>query len=60
MCTVGVDLGVVPEAADLLTVTGADTVAVIAPARDHLPYLSGLTATLAVPTSIVEIDVPWR
>ncbi len=59
VCTVGVDLAVVPEIADLLVVTGADRVQVAVPARDHLRYLDSLLERLPVPTEVNAVEVPW-
>ena len=59
VCTVGADLGLVPELADLLAVTGADQLTVIAPERDLLPYLADLLALLPIPADQVAIDPPW-
>ncbi len=60
VCTVGVDLGVVPEIVDLLAATGAGRVRVVAPSRDHLPYLDDLLGRLPVPASLASIEVPWN
>ncbi len=59
VCTVGVDLGVVPEVADLLAVTGATAVKVAIPERDQLPYLNDLIELLPVPAELVSIETPW-
>jgi hypothetical protein len=59
VCTVGVDLGVVPEIVDLLTVTGADEARIVIPERDQLPYLGDLLSLLPAPSALISIDPPW-
>jgi len=59
MCSVGIDLGVVPEAADLVAVTGAERVVLAMPERDQLPAIRDLAELLPEPTTLVSIDVPW-
>jgi len=59
VCSVGVELGLVPELADLVTRHGPDTVLVLIPARDQLPFLARLSGRLPVPTSMAHIEVPW-
>jgi hypothetical protein len=65
VCSVGVDLDVVPEAADLrlrhgvMDDAGARLVIVL-PERDALPVTRALAAALAVPAEIHPIPGDWR
>ncbi|MDW3219326.1 MAG: hypothetical protein R8F63_12005 [Acidimicrobiales bacterium] len=59
VCSVGVDLGLVPAIADLLVVHSPDEVRVVLPERDRLPHLERLMARLPVPTGFRSIPVPW-
>ena len=57
--SVGVELGLVPAAADLVAVHQPDEVRFVLPARDRLPYLERLAQRLGVPVSFADIAVPW-
>ena len=59
VCSVGVDLGLVPAIVDLLSVHEPDEVRVVVPERDRLPVLDRLLSRLPVPTSIRHVRVPW-
>ncbi len=59
VCSVGVELGLIPEAADLVSRHDPDAVLILIPARDQLPFLSRLAGRLPVPTTLASIDVPW-
>ncbi len=59
VCTVGADLGLVPEIADLVAVHRPDEVRVLMPERDRLPYVERLIGLLPVAASIDVIDPPW-
>lgn len=60
-CSVGVDLGLVPDAADarLLHAPDADLVLVV-PERDALPAVRSLAAALARPAEVVGLPGDWR
>lgn len=58
-CTVGADLGLVPEMADLIAAVEATRALVVIPERDHLPYLDSLLARLPMPAVVQSIVVPW-
>ena len=57
--SVGVELGLVPAAADLVAAHRPDEVRFVLPARDRLPYLERLAARLGVAVSFADIEVPW-
>ena len=57
--SVGVELGLVPAAADLVAAHRPDEVRFVLPARDRLPYLERLVERLGVPVSFADIKVPW-
>lgn len=59
VCSVGVDLGLVPAIVDLIAVHGPDEVRVVVPERDRLPHLERLLTRLPVPASILHVGVPW-
>lgn len=59
VCSVGVELGLVPAVADLVHRHAPDEVRFVLPARDRLPYLDRLAQRLGVPVSFVDIVVPW-
>lgn len=59
VCSVGVELGLVPAIADLVAAHRPDEVRFVLPARDRLPYLDRLTQRLGVRVSYADIDVPW-
>ncbi len=58
-CSVGVDLGLVPELSDLAERHEVDEICVVLPARDHFGFLDVLLARLASSTEIISIDPPW-
>jgi len=59
VCGVGVELGLVPDTADLVLVHRPDEVRFVLPARDRLPFLDRLSARLSIPVSFADIAVPW-
>jgi hypothetical protein len=64
-CSVGVDLDLVPEAADLRDrwehESGADArLVLVLPARDALPVTRDLAGALARPASVVAVPGDWR
>lgn len=59
VCSVGVDLGLVPAIADLVAVHSPDEVRLVVPERDRLPHLERLLARLPVPATFRHIPVPW-
>ena len=59
VCSVGVELGLVPAVADLVAQHGPDEVRLVLPARDTLPYLERLAARLPVAVGFVDAPVPW-
>jgi len=59
VCSVGVDLGLVPAIADLLAVHRPDLVRIVVPERDRLPHLERLVSRLPLPADIRTIATPW-
>lgn len=59
VCSVGVDLGLVPEIADQWQRHGPEEVRIVLPRRDRLPVLVELCGRLPVPASFIDVDVPW-
>ena len=59
VCSVGVDLGLVPAVADLVAVHAPDEIRLVLPERDRLPYIERLAERLPVPVSFRSIDAPW-
>ena len=59
VCSVGVDLELIPEAADLLVLHHAERVVVASPARDQLPLLRRLAKRLRVPVEFVPVEGDW-
>lgn len=59
VCTVGADLGLIPEVCDLVAVHQPEMVRILMPERDRLPYLEHLTERVAVATSIDVVVPPW-
>lgn len=60
MCSVGVDPGLVPAAADLVAIHEPDELRIVMPGRDRLPYVERLVARLPIPASFRAVDPPWR
>lgn len=59
ICSVGADLGLVPEAADQVLGHEPDEVRIVLPGRDRLPVVVELSARISTPLSFVDIDTPW-
>lgn len=59
VCSVGVDLGLVPAIADLIAVHEPDVVRIVVPERDRLPHLERLAGRVPLPTEIRTITPPW-
>ena len=59
VCSVGVELGLVPATADLVARHQPDEVRFVLPARDKLPYLERLAGRLGTAVRFADIDVPW-
>lgn len=59
VCSVGVDLGLVPAIADLVAVHVPDAVRIVLPARDRLPHVERLTARVPCLTEVVPVEPPW-
>ncbi|MEQ8841217.1 MAG: hypothetical protein RIB98_09565 [Acidimicrobiales bacterium] len=59
VCSVGVDLGLIPAVADLVSAHRPSLVRLVVPARDHLPHLDRLVARLPVEAEIRSIATPW-
>ncbi|MEM9466716.1 MAG: hypothetical protein AAGA90_15190 [Actinomycetota bacterium] len=59
VCSVGVDLGLLPAVADLVTVHEPDEVRFVLPERDRLPYIERLGERLPVPVQFRSIPSPW-
>lgn len=58
-CSVGVDLGLVPEIADLYRRHEPDEVRVVVPSRDRFPALERVLARLPVPAAVRTVSAPW-
>lgn len=59
VCSVGIDLDLVPVAADHLAHTPADQVVLALPERDVHHIVTSMAAFLAAPTTVLGIPVPW-
>jgi hypothetical protein len=59
VCSVGVDLDLVPVAADLAAREHADRVTLVTPPRDQVPVLRSLADRLAVPATFVGVEGDW-
>lgn len=59
VCAVGLDLDLVPTAADAIITYGLDAVTLVIPARDHYPLVDEMAALLNVPVQIWEAEEPW-
>ncbi len=60
-CTTGVDLDLVPAAADdRAAVAPAARLVLVVPARDALPTTAALAAALVHPAEVVPLDGEWR
>jgi hypothetical protein len=59
MCSVGVDLELVPVAADLVAREAATRMIVVTPARDQLSFVVPMVALLAVPATFCAVEGNW-
>ncbi len=59
VCSVGVDLGLIPAIADLVSVHAPSEVRIVMPERDRLPYVERLASRLPVPASFRSVGTPW-
>jgi hypothetical protein len=59
VCSVGVDLELVPVAADLIRREQPARVVFVTPARDQLPVLPAMAARLPVPSTFVALEGDW-
>jgi hypothetical protein len=59
VCSVGVDLDLVPVAADLAARERVDRVVLVTPPRDQVPILRSLADRLAPPTALVAVEGDW-
>lgn len=60
-CSVGIDLGAVPAAADArLALAPAAALLVVVPARDAHPVTVDLAARLSAPAEIIPVERDWR
>lgn len=59
VCSAGIDLDLVPVAADLAAREHADRVVLVTPSRDQVPTTRSLVARLAVPAELVAVDGDW-
>jgi hypothetical protein len=59
VCSVGVDLDLVPVAADLAAREHATRVTLVTPPRDQVPVLRTLADRLAVPATFVAVEGDW-
>lgn len=58
-CSVGVDLGLVPEVADQIIRHRPDEVRLVLPPRDRVAAMDALCARLAVPVTYIDLAMPW-
>jgi hypothetical protein len=59
VCSVGVDLGLIPAIADLVSLHAPSEVRIVMPERDRLPYVERLASRLPVPASFRSVGTPW-
>jgi hypothetical protein len=59
VCSVGVDLDLVPVAADLAARESAARAVLVTPARDQVPVLHALAGRLPVPAELVAVEGDW-
>lgn len=59
VCSVGVDLDLVPTTADLVLREHPARVVLVTPARDQLPVQRALAARLAVPAELAAVEGTW-
>ena len=59
VCSVGIDLELIPITADLIDRERPDRVVLALPARDHAPIQRKLAARLAVPVEFVVVEGEW-
>jgi len=59
VCSVGIDLELVPITADLIDREAPDRVVLAMPARDHAPIQHKLAAHLTVPVEFVAVEGEW-
>lgn len=59
VCSVGVDLGLIPAIADLVVAHSPDRIRIVVPERDCLPHLERLVGRLPVPARIRTVTPPW-
>jgi hypothetical protein len=59
VCSVGVDLDLVPVAADLAVRETAERAVLVTPQRDQVPVLRSLAARLPVPADLVAVEGDW-
>jgi hypothetical protein len=59
VCSVGVDLDLVPTTADLILREHPDRVVLVTPGRDQLPVQRALAERLAVPADLVAVEGAW-
>jgi hypothetical protein len=59
VCSVGVDLDLVPIAADLADREGVARIVLVTPPRDQVPILRTLASRLAVPADLVALAGDW-
>jgi hypothetical protein len=61
VCSVGVDLDLVPTGADVRLAHAPDArLALVVPARDAVAVTRGLAAALSHPAEVVPVDGDWR
>lgn len=58
-CSVGIDLDLVPAAADIAAREGAERIVLVLPERDQHPLTSAVAARSVRPITIVTADEPW-
>jgi hypothetical protein len=58
-CSVGIDLDLVPAAADVAARQGAERIVLVLPERDQHAMTTAVAARCGTPIDIVTADVPW-
>lgn len=59
VCAVGLDLDLVPTAADVVWIYGVERVILVVPPRDRYALVDEMAELLDVPTQIFEATEPW-
>ena len=58
-CSVGIDLDLIPAAAEVATREGAERIVAVLPARDDHPITRAVAARCRIPVEITVAEAPW-